>query len=305
MALHGVVTALITPFSVEDGSIDTQGLRVNVAEQLAAGVDGLISLGSTGEDPTIPIAERAQALKVVIEEAKGKLPILVGVSDNSTLRSVDKALQAKECGADILLLCMPYYNRPSQEGLVRHIESVAAAGRLPVVLYNHPGRTGVCLQADTILRLAKNPQIIGVKDCTGDLSLVAEILAQAPKHFFVMTGDDDRVLPMMSIGASGVMSVISNLVPAKVVQMVSAFASGRVVEARYLYFQLYPLMRASCIETNPIPIKTAMGLCGKAAGPFRLPLCELQPQNLTYLEKVLDQMRLLTPLSADLSCPSL
>ncbi len=291
MVLRGVITALVTPFTGE--GVDCEGLAANIADQLVAGVNGLIVLGTTGEDTTVLSAERTQIMEVAVATAKGKVPLIVGVTDNSTARAVDKAARAREGGADVLLLCMPYYNKPSQEGMVRHIEAVAAAGRLPIMLYNHPGRTGVTLWPETVLRLAKNRQIIGIKDCTGDLNQVATVLAQAPDHFCVMTGDDSLVLPMMSLGATGVCSVISNLIPRQVVQMVKAHAAGQLAEAREFFSQLYPFIQAAFIESNPIPIKTAMSLCGKAAGPLRLPLCELQPQNLAHLKQLLEQMQLL------------
>ncbi len=289
MILRGVITALITPFT--DEGLDHQGLEANIADQLAAGVDGLIALGSTGEDTTVLPAERAQIIEIAAAQVKGKLPLIVGVSDNSTSRSVEKALQAKECGADLLLLCMPYYNKPSQEGLILHVQSVAEASKLPILLYNHPGRTGITLLPETVLRLAKNRQIIGIKDCTGDFTQVTAILEQAPPHFCVMTGDDHLMLPMMSIGATGVCSVISNLIPELVVRLVKAFAVGQLAEARKLYFQAHPLIKAFFLETNPIPIKTAMSLCGKPAGPLRLPLCKPQPPYYSLIEQVLDQMQ--------------
>jgi len=292
MTLRGVFTALITPMAGE--AIDFKGLSDNVADQLLGGVDGLVVLGSTGECSTVLLPERAPIIKTVVNAAKGAVPIAVGIGDSSTLLTREKALQAEDCGADLLLLCMPSYVKPTQEGLIRHVEAVAEAVNLPIILYNQPGRTGVNLLPKTVLQLAQDPRIIGLKDSTGGIDQIAAVLSSAPSHFVVMCGDDALILPMMSLGAQGVISVLSNLVPQMVVKLVQAFANGQIEDARKLHFQLYPLMQAAFIETNPVPIKAAMHLIGKAAGKTRMPLCELHPQNLLTLKQVLHDMGLLT-----------
>lgn len=296
MTIRGVVTVLVTPFN-GDG-LDLVGLRANIGDQLAAGIDALAVLGFTSEGTTIAMDERAQIIQTTVSEAKGRVPIIVGIAECSTSKAVEMGLQAKQLGGDFVFLCMPAYNKPTQEGMVRHIEAVAQASQLPIILYTHPGRTVCNLLPETLLRVAKNRQIVGIKEGSENMEQIATILNHAPEGFSLFSADDYLTLPIMALGGCGVFSVISNLVPKQVLRMVRAFSVGQLEEARKTFYQLLPLIKAAFIETNPIPIKAMMALCGKPAGPVRLPLCELRPQNLPLLEKVLEELQLLDTVKA-------
>ena len=292
--LEGVYTALVTPFAQEE--VDVQGLRENIRLQLAAGVTGILPLGTTGETPTLSREEQDEIIRVSVAEAKGKAVVLVGTGSNCTKHTIENTQRAKALGADAALIVTPYYNKPTQEGIVRHFQAVADAVDIPIVIYNIKGRTGVNIETATIKRLAELPQVIGVKEASGEIGQIAEVIQQVQMtspHFHVVSGDDAMTLPLMALGGTGVISVVSNLVPRLVVQLTAAAARDDFAAARAQHFALQPLFKAAFVETNPIPIKAAMTMCGMAAGGCRLPLCELQPENREKLRRVLADLNLL------------
>lgn len=289
---QGALTAMITPF--RRGEVDYERLRRNVQYQIEQGIDGLVPVGTTGESPTLSHAEHKRVVEVVIEAARAaasrRVPIIAGTGSNSTEEALDLTRHAKSAGADAALLVNPYYNKPTQEGMYRHFSKVADEAGLPIVLYNIPGRSAVALQPQTIARLAKHPLIVGVKEATGSLEVASEIASLCDMNrFFIVSGDDSLTLPLMSVGAKGVISVASNILPARVKAMVAAAAAGDFAAARKLHFELYPLFKGLFIETNPIPVKTAMALLGWDTGELRLPLCEMASANLASLRQLLAQ----------------
>ena len=288
---EGAITAMVTPFS-QNGEVDYGGLRNNVRFQIKEGISGLLPLGTTGETPTLSAEEKEKVAKAVIEEAGGKVPVLVGTGSYSTKTTIEQTKKAKELGADAALIVSPYYNKPAQEGLYLHFKSVAESVDIPIIIYNIQGRTGVNIETGTLLRLSSIKNIIGVKEASGNINQMMDVINQLPKDFVVLSGDDSLTLPLMSLGGRGVISVVSNLLPKKVSRMVELYLEGKTEEAKKLHYELLPLFRAAFIETNPMPIKAAMSICGMPAGKCRLPLCDLQPQNEEKLKNVLVKMGL-------------
>src|SRR3989344_7973176 len=295
--IEGAITAMVTPFA-ESGELDVEGLKSNVKFQVDNGISGLVPLGTTGESPTISDEERETVIKVVVAAAAGRVPVIVGTGTNSTAHSVELSRQAEELGADAVLVVSPYYNKPTQEGLYRHFKAITESISIPVVVYNIQGRTGVNIETATLARMAQVPNIIAVKEASGNVAQMMDVLDQLPKTFSVVSGDDNLTLPLMSLGGRGVISVVSNLVPGKVSAMCAAALKGDFAAARRLHFELLPLFKAAFIETNPIPIKAAMGMAGLPAGPGRMPLCEMQPANLEKLKAALQKMGILKAATA-------
>ena len=271
MVMQGVYTALVTPFS--RGAVDFDKLRELVEFQIAGGVDGIVPVGTTGESPTLSFEEHMTVIETVIETAKKRCQIVAGTGANSTSEAIELTKHAKAAGADATLQVTPYYNKPTQEGLYRHFSTVADQAGLPVVLYNVPGRSGVPIAVETIARLSKNPLIVSVKEAGGSVERVSAILDLC--DITVLSGDDMLTVPMMAVGATGIISVASNIIPAELKAMVSAYAAGNVNKAMELHKKYYCLFRDLFVETNPIPIKTAMAMKGMIAEEFRLPLCEI------------------------------
>ena len=267
-------------------------LRENVNFQIGNSISGLVPLGTTGESPTISDDERETVIRTVVAAAAGRVPVIVGTGTNSTKHSIELSRQAAALGADAVLVVSPYYNKPTQEGLYRHFKAIAESIRLPVVVYNIQGRTGVNIETATLQRMALVKNIIAVKEASGNVSQMMDVLDQLPGSFSVVSGDDNLTLPLMSLGGRGVISVVSNLVPGKVSAMCAAALKGDFAAARRLHFEMLPLFKAAFIETNPIPIKAAMGMAGLPAGPVRMPLCEMQPANLEKLRAVVKKMGL-------------
>ena len=289
--IEGAITAMVTPFT-SSGELDVEGLKKNVRFQIDNGISGLVPLGTTGESPTISDDERETIIKTVVAAAAGKVPVIVGTGTNSTEHSIELSRQAEEIGADAVLVVSPYYNKPTQEGLYRHFKAIAESISIPVVVYNIQGRTGVNIETATLARMAQVPNIISVKEASGSLPQIMEVLEQLPKTFSVISGDDNFTLPVIALGGTGVISVVSNFIPRKVSDLCAAARKGDFVAARKLHFEMMPLFKAAFIETNPIPIKVAMNLAGMAAGPVRMPLCEMQPANLDKFKAVLQKMGL-------------
>lgn len=269
---EGVYTALVTPFG-EDGSVDEDALRELVGAQIEAGISGLVPMGTTGESPTVTHAENIEVVRLVVEEANGRVPVIAGTGSNSTQEAVDMTKLARDIGADASLQVTPYYNKPSQEGLYRHFSTVADEAGLPIVVYNIQSRTGRNIENATMLRLAEHPRILAVKEASGDINQVMDLIASKPDDFVVLSGDDNLALPMTLLGGKGVVSVASNLVPDRMGDMIRHALAGEVEEARAMHYELLPLFRALFFDTNPIPVKYAMSVIGTAKEAYRLPLC--------------------------------
>lgn len=285
---RGVTTAMVTPF-LPDGSVDYEGLRKNTQHQLKNGVKGLLPLGTTGETPTLTDDEKKQVVITVVEETRKldeKTPVLVGVGTNATSKTIRNAQQALEWGADALLVVTPYYNKPTQAGILAHFHAVCDAVSLPIVVYNIKGRTGTNIETDTLKRIAENEKIIAVKEASGDIHQMMDVLEDIPE-ITVYSGDDGMTFPLICLGGQGVISVVSNLLPGLVVDMVSEGLAGNLAQARKLHFELLPMFRAAFIETNPAPMKYAMSRLGLAGGPVRLPLVEIKDSSKEIIDSVL------------------
>ncbi len=283
MKFHGSITALVTPF--KNGKVDESSLVKLVKRQIEQGTDGLVPVGTTGESPTLNHEEHQRVIQIAVQAAGKKVPVIAGTGSNSTDEAISLTRYAKKIGADGALLATPYYNKPTQEGLYRHYEAVAKAVNIPIVLYNIPGRSVVNIAPETIARLAKIPNIVSVKEASGSMDQASHIRSLC--DIDILSGDDSLTLPLMALGAKGVISVLSNVLPKEVSQMVDAFFAGDHDKAQKLHYKIFPLCRAMFIETNPIPIKRAMKLMGLCEDEIRLPLCEMQPHNEKLLIKAM------------------
>lgn len=283
--LHGCLTALITPF--RDGQIDEPALRALVDRQIAGDVDGLVPCGTTGEAPALSAREWEQVVAVAVETAAGRVPILAGTGSNSTAASIERTRRARELGADGALVVTPYYNRPTQEGLYRHFAAIAEAVDLPLVLYNVPGRTGVNLLPETVVRLADIPAIVGVKEASGSLDQASQIVNEAPAGFVVLSGDDSLTLPIASVGGRGIISVVSNIAPEAVSALTATCLAGDFAAARAMHLAMFDLCRAMFVETNPVPVKAAAAMLGFCTPEVRLPLAPLSETGRLRVERAL------------------
>lgn len=292
MKLEGIYTALVTPF--KDYGVDEEAFGRLIDFQLAQGVDGVVPCGTTGESATLSYEEHERVVEITVARVKGAVPVIAGTGSNSTTETIELTAAAKKVGADGCLLTTPYYNKPTQEGLYRHYRKVAEEVDIPLVLYNIPGRTGINMTPETIARLAQIPNIVGIKEASGSLAQVAEIYRLTGGTFTIMSGDDNLFLPMMSVGAVGVISVVSNILPADMVALHRAFLAERNLEkARDLNARLIPIFQTMFIETNPIPVKESLYHMGMMEREFRLPLCPLAPGSSTALKAVLKDFGLL------------
>ena len=281
---HGAMTAMVTPFS--DGQVDERRLREHVAFQLDAGIAALVPCGTTGESPTLTHEEHDRVIEIVVDAVGGRAPVIAGAGSNSTAEALRLTRHAKEVGASATLQVNPYYNKPTQEGLYRHFATIADEVDLPVVLYNIPGRCGVAMTPATIARLAGHENIVAIKEATGSLDVASEIAASC--DIAIISGDDSLTLPLMSVGGRGAISVLSNILPGKVVAMVKAGLDGDFAEARRRHLELFTLAKGMLsLATNPIPVKTAMKLLGRDTGELRLPLCEMDGQTRDKLHALL------------------
>jgi 4-hydroxy-tetrahydrodipicolinate synthase len=284
---RGTFTALVTPF--RNGEVDSAALEKLIEAQIAAGVTGVVAVGTTGESPTLSHAEREKVIETTVRVAKKRCTVFAGTGSYSTRDAVDAIRAAQKLGVDGALVVAPYYNKPSQEGLFRHFQTIAEASSLPIMLYNIPGRCGVDIGADTVVRLAgacKN--IVSIKEASGSVERVSELRAKLPNEFTIMSGDDGLTLPFMAVGAVGVVSVASNLIPAEVCTLVRHVESGDLKAAEQLHRRLFPIFKDLFIEPNPVPVKTALGWRGVMSGEVRLPLCEMTEANQARLRKTLD-----------------
>ncbi len=278
--LRGAFTALVTPMR-SDGSVDFDGFRTLVRYQLENGISGLLPLGTTGETPTLDEAEEDQLIDITIAEAKGKVPVIIGAGSNSTRDAVKYVKRAKDKGGDYALVVTPYYNKPTDEGIYRHFAACAEVG-IPIIIYNIAGRTGKNISTALLSRLADLPNIAGVKEASGDVAQMMDVIAAiVPKHpdFTVLSGDDALTLPLIALGGDGVISVLSNIAPKQMTELTMAALNGDFALARKLHYRLLPAFRGAFIETNPVPIKAAMNMKGLPAGTLRLPMCDLLKEN--------------------------
>ena len=288
----GSATALVTPFRA-DGSVDTEAFARQLDFQLDNGTDALFVCVTTSETPTLTQEEYDALVRIAVEKAKGRVPVVAGAGSNNTARSLELARHAESLGANGVLLVTPYYNKTSQPGLVRHFTTVADQIQIPVLLYNVPSRTGCNIKPETYQELSKHPNILGTKEANGDISSIAKTLALCGDDFIVYSGNDDQVLPIMALGGKGVVSVFSNILPREMHEIASACLQGDWERARHDFLNWVDVMEALFFDVNPIPVKEAMNLMGKAAGPCRLPLVEMEPKAKERMIAVLQKHGLL------------
>ena len=278
MKFEGTFTALVTPFQT-NGAVDYQALEGLLEDQIAAEVEGVVILGTTGESPTICCGEYAEIIHFVRTKVDGRIMVLAGSGSNNTRKTIKQSLIAQDQGVDGLMIVNPYYNKPTQEGLYQHFWSVAEAVDLPQIIYNIEGRTGVNVETSTLVRLAQHKNIVAVKEASGNISQMMEVIAQTPDDFAVLSGDDLMTYSLIALGGNGVISVLSNIVPEQVKKMTELARKGYFEEARKRHYELLPLIRGCFLETNPIPVKTALVLQGKVQEAFRLPMCPMGAAN--------------------------
>jgi 4-hydroxy-tetrahydrodipicolinate synthase len=289
----GAYTALITPFKNDE--VDFDALEGLVEFQIQQGIHGLVPCGTTAETPTLGEDEDRQIIRTVVRVADGRAPVIAGTGSNSTRSAVKYAKMAAEEGADGLLQVSPYYNKPTQEGLYRHFSAVAESTELPILLYNIPGRTGVTIAAETVGRLAELPGIVGIKEATHSMDMAADIRRLCGEEFDVLSGEDSLTLPLMALGAKGVVSVAGNAAPGAMAELANALNSGDLERGREMHYQLLPFFKAMFMETNPIPVKAAASLLGLCSDEMRLPLIPMQGENLDRLQEVMDRAAHLLP----------
>ncbi len=289
---NGSIVALITPF--RNGKVDEKKIKEIIEFQIKNGTSGIVPCGTTGESATLSTAEHERVIEITVEKVNKRVPVIAGTGSNSTEEAINLTKHAQACGANASLQVAPYYNRPTQKGLYEHFKAIAEAVDIPIVLYNIASRTGVNIEPETIAKLANDcKNIVGVKEASGNLEQMSRIKALCPDNFDLISGDDGLTLPVLSLGGTGIISVVANIVPRDVVNLVKEFQKGNVAKARSLHYKLLPLIKAIFIETNPIPIKTAMGLLGICEPDLRLPMTAMLPENAEKLRKALKEYGLL------------
>lgn len=289
---QGAMVAIVTPF--KDGQVDEAGLRELIEFQIANGTHGIVPCGTTGESATLSFKEHERVVDITVEQVNKRVPVVAGTGSNNTEEAVRLTRHAKEAGATGALMISPYYNKPTQEGLYRHFEKVARAVDIPIILYNIPGRTAVNMEPDTIARLARIDNIVGVKEASGSMKQITDIIARCDPAFDVISGEDYLTFPLMCVGGKGVISVSSNIVPHDMAEMCNLFLAGRFAEAQKLFYKLLPLCHALFYETNPAPVKAALAMMHKiASDEVRLPLAPMSEHNRERLRKDLQQYGLL------------
>jgi 4-hydroxy-tetrahydrodipicolinate synthase len=289
----GLGTALVTPFTAS-GDLDEAAVRRLGRRQIDAGVSFLVPCGTTGENPTLTDAERVKMVEILVDEANGQVPVLAGAGGYDTREVIHLARLMERAGASGLLSVTPYYNKPTQEGLFQHYQAIAESTPLPIVLYNVPGRTGVNIEPATVARLATIPNIVGLKEASGNVTHACDVLQRVPQSFIVLSGDDVLTLPLMAVGARGVISVASNEAPAEMAQLVAAALGEDFVTARSLHRQLMPLMQVNFVEANPVPVKFAMAAMGLIEERYRLPMCAPRQESQDKILRVLRDMSMLS-----------
>jgi 4-hydroxy-tetrahydrodipicolinate synthase len=287
----GSIVAIVTPFN--NGKVDEKALGNLIEWHIKQGTNAIVPCGTTGESATLDYEEHHRVIRFTVEKVRKRVPVIAGTGANSTDETIMITKEAKKSGADAALVVAPYYNKPTQEGLYRHYKAVAAAVNIPIVLYNVPGRTAVNILPSTVARLAGIKNIVALKEATGDMKQASEVLRLCGDKIAVLSGDDFTTLPLMALGGKGTISVSANVAPKLVSRMCALWLKGSYAEARKIHYQLEPLNASMFIETNPIPVKTALSLMGKIREEFRLPLCEMAPANKEKLKKVLKDMKLI------------
>ena len=289
--IKGAIVAIVTPF--KDGEVDEQGLRNLVEWQIKSGTHCIVPCGTTGESATLTHEEHMRVVEITIDQVRGRVPVIAGTGSNSTDETIMLTKHAKKAGADAALVITPYYNKPSQEGLYQHFMAVAKECKFPMILYNVPGRTSVNMLPQTVARCAKNRYVIGIKEATGSLKQVSDVIRFCPRNFIVLSGDDFTVFPTLAIGGKGVISVCSNVMPKEMANMMNYFFKGDIDKARRLHYKLFPLFEALFFETNPVPAKTALFEMGRIdSDEVRLPLAPMSDANRERLMEVLKSMKL-------------
>jgi len=292
MLFQGCGTAMVTPFR-KDGSLDEHTLRLLVKRQVEEGINFLVPCGTSGESPTLTHREHLRVVEIALEEAKGRVPVLAGAGGYNTAEVIDLAKEIKAMGADGVLSVTPYYNKPTQEGLYQHYKAIAAAVKLPIIVYSVQGRTGVNVEPATLKRLSEIDYIVGVKEASGNISQMAQVVNQVPSSFAVLCGDDSITIPLIALGGHGIVSVVSNEIPREFTKLTQRALASDFAGARELQRQYLPLMEVNFVESNPIPVKAAMALMGLLEPVWRLPLCPPSPANLAKIEKVVEALGLL------------
>jgi 4-hydroxy-tetrahydrodipicolinate synthase len=287
----GAFTAIVTPF--KKGKLDEEGYRKLIEFQIQGGIHGIVSVGTTGESATLSHDEHKRVVEICIDQVKKRIPVVAGTGSNNTAESLELTKHAQKAGADGALMITPYYNKPTQEGLYQHYKTVAGKTKIPIIVYNVPGRTSVNLLPETVARLRDFPTIVAIKEATGDLKQCAKVVELCGERIALISGDDFTVLPLLAIGGVGVISVVSNVVPGDMAQMCDAWVAGDLAQARQLHYKMWPLMEAMFYETNPTPAKTALKMMGKITGEVRQPLCAMSQANTDKLGKVLQQYGLI------------
>jgi len=293
MTIKGSIVAIVTPF--RKGKVDEAKYRKLIEFQIKNGTDGIVPCGTTGESPTLSHEEHQRVIEICIETVNGRVPVIAGTGSNSTSEAIALTKHAAKAGADAALIVSPYYNKPTQEGLYQHFKSIADSVKIPIILYNIAGRTAVNIESPTVARLAQDcPNIIGVKEASGSLEQMQTVKRLCPKDFLLLSGDDGLLLPLLSIGGVGVISVAANIIPKEIKKIITDWNNGNIKEAQELYYKTLPLIKALFIETNPIPVKTAMELMGLCSAELRLPLCAMALENQRKLKAALQEYGLLT-----------
>ncbi|MFA5312825.1 MAG: 4-hydroxy-tetrahydrodipicolinate synthase [Methanomassiliicoccales archaeon] len=287
----GCATAMITPFK-DNGELDEDGIRELVEIQERNGVDAIVPCGTTGESATLSHKEHIRVIQIVMD-TKRRAKVIAGAGSNATHEAIHLTKAAKDLGVDAVLSISPYYNKPTQKGLFRHYEAIAKAVDIPIIVYNVPSRTGCNILPSTVKKMSDIPNIAGVKEASGNMDQIMQIIREVPPEFDVLSGDDGLTFPLMAAGAKGVISVASNVAPKMVSDMVHHMLNGELLEARELHYRLLPLFKNLFVETNPIPVKTAMRMMKRPSGVFRLPLCDMEPSNAEIVRATLADLKLL------------
>lgn len=282
---RGAITALVTPF--KNGQVDEKALRNLIEFQITNGVNGLVPCGTTGESPTLSHDEHDRVIEMTIDAARKRVPVIAGTGSNSTAEALRLTRHAYEAGADGALIACPYYNKPTQDGLYQHFELIAKNVPIPIIPYNIPGRTGINMSPELIAKLAKIKNIVGIKEASGSIKQMSDVINLCGKDFAVLSGDDIFTLPLMAMGGVGVISVVSNVVPADMAGLINAFEAGDMDKAKSLHYKMSGLMDMLFVEVNPIPVKAALALMGKIEYEYRLPLCKMAEANLEKLKKTM------------------
>jgi 4-hydroxy-tetrahydrodipicolinate synthase len=290
--ITGVGTALVTPFT-RGGALDEAAVRRLARRQIDAGIHFLCPCGTTGESPTLTDTEKIRIVEILLEESNGRVPIVAGAGGNNTGEVIHLAKEFERVGANGLLSVTPYYNKPTQEGLYQHFKAIAESTRLPIIVYNVPGRTGVNVEVNTLVRLAQIPNIVAVKEASGNVTQMCEMCRAVPADFIVLSGDDALTLPLMAVGGHGIISVASNEIPAEMVEMVEAAERDEFAAARAVHQRILPLMQINFVESNPIPVKAAMAAMGLIEETYRLPMCAPRAESREKILKVLKELHLL------------